>query len=678
MVEILAPAGGEEQLTAAVRCGADAVYLGAGGFNARQSARNFGEGRLAGAVSCAHVRGVKVHVTVNTLVMDRELEALTDTVREIAGAGADAVIVQDLAVNALFRDMCPGLSRHASTQMTVHNLDGAKLAADLGFSRVVLARELTLKEIAHITARCGIETEVFIHGALCMCASGQCFLSSMLGGRSGNRGRCAQPCRLDFHNSERGYALSLKDMSHLRHLKELADAGVSSFKIEGRMKRPEYVAAAVTAARAALNGEAWDEESLRAVFSRSGFTDGYLTGRRDVSMFGRREQEDAAAAGAVLGRLASLYRAERRNVPVDMGFSLSPGLSTLTVQCDGQALSVTGPAPDAAVNRPLDGESAKRSLEKTGGTPYYLREFTADIAPGLTLPASALNGLRREALDGLTELRGRARAIPVRETPAVCRPVPHAAPLRPALRGRFEKAEQICCVEDLEAVALPLAQVERHPEVVEKLGDKLTVELPSLFFDREKGDLSGRLAGIYALGVKNVLCENLYAIRAAAGYGFVLHGGAGLNVFNTPALDELGKLGLRDAVVSFELSMDRIAALGGALPRGIIAYGYLPLMRFRACPVKKRAGCGDCPGFGELTDRRGVRFRVMCSGRQYGTLLNSVPLHIADRPVPPVDFETLWFTFETAGQVRAVVEQYKNGLPFSGARTGGLYFRQVQ
>ena len=254
MVEILAPAGGEEQLTAAVRCGADVVYLGAGDFNARQGAENFGGGKLAQAVSFCHVRGVKTHVTLNTLVMDAESQALEDTVREIAASGADAVIVQDLGVNDLLRRRVPGLPRHASTQMTVHNLDGAKLAADLGFSRVVLARELTLREIETIAAGCGIETEVFIHGALCMCMSGQCYLSSMLGGRSGNRGRCAQPCRLNFRNGRREYALSLKDMSHIKHVKELADAGVASFKIEGRLKRPEYVAAAVTAVRAAPRG----------------------------------------------------------------------------------------------------------------------------------------------------------------------------------------------------------------------------------------------------------------------------------------------------------------------------------------------------------------------------------------------------------------------------------------
>ena len=296
MVEVLAPAGGREQLIAAARCGADAVYLGAGGFNARQSAENFGGGRLSEAVSYCHVRGIKTHVTVNTLVMDSELPMLDDTIDEIARAGADAVIIQDLGVAARFRERTPDIARHASTQMTIHNLDGAKLAADLGFSRVVLARELTLKEIEYITARCGIETEVFIHGALCMCASGQCYLSSMLGGRSGNRGCCAQPCRLDFNNGERGHALSLKDMSHIKYVKALSEAGVASFKIEGRMKRPEYVAAAVTAVRDA-EGRILPERFYRRVYNGK-------AGRHHVRLSGKggrhRRPRGAGKAGGAL------------------------------------------------------------------------------------------------------------------------------------------------------------------------------------------------------------------------------------------------------------------------------------------------------------------------------------------------------------------------------------------
>ena len=324
-MEILAPAGGKEQLIAAVYSGADAVYLGTKGFNARRKADNFGEDELKKAVAWCHGRGVRVHVTVNTLVTDGELPALYETVREVAGSGADAVILQDLAAAALFRAHVPDLPRHASTQMSIHNAEGALLAKELGFSRVILARELSLSEIRKIREKVDIELECFVHGALCMGVSGQCLLSAFLGERSGNRGLCAQPCRLDFRAGERSYALSLKDACLIPYCRELAEAGVTSLKIEGRLRRPEYVAAAVDACRKSLAGEEPDLTDLEKVFSRSGFTDGYLRGKRDLSMFGRRTEEDKADSAAVLGRLSGLYRREMSRVEVDMDLKLKPG-----------------------------------------------------------------------------------------------------------------------------------------------------------------------------------------------------------------------------------------------------------------------------------------------------------------------------------------------------------------
>ncbi len=676
MCEILAPAGGREQLMAAARCGADAVYLGAGGFNARQNAENFGGGRLAEAVSYCRERGVKVHVTVNTLVTDEELPELEGTLREVAESGADAVIIQDLAVLRRFRDRCPGIARHASTQMTVHDLDGAKLAADLGFSRVVLSRELTLREIELISAKCGIETEVFIHGALCMSMSGACYLSAMLGGRSGNRGWCAQPCRLNFRNSEREYALSLKDMSHISHIGELRDAGVASFKIEGRMKRPEYVAAAVTACRAALNGESYDAETLRAVFSRSGFTDGYLTGRRDTSMFGVRDREDVAATAKVLGDLRELYRAERRSVPVDLSFRADSESSELTLRCGEESVKVAGPVPEAARNRPLDGETARRSLERTGGTPYYLREFTADIAPGVTLPAAALNAMRREGLEGLSALRRRARPWEVREDAS--KPLPPHSPATAELRGRFERLEQLPKRPNLHRVILPLEEIERDTSLIERFGGRLICELPALNFDGDGNDLERRLERLLDLGLQDAAAENIYGVELGRRLGLNLHGGAGLNIMNSESLDEYAALGLADATVSFELTMAGISRLRGELPRGLIAYGRLPLMRFRTCPIKRRRGCGDCPGAGELRDRRGVAFHVLCHGRHFGTLLNSLPLDISGKSAAEVDFLTLYFTTETAAEAGEIIERFRTGGQPQGERTGGLYYRGVK
>ncbi len=346
---ILAPAGGFAAVTAAVRCGADAVYLGAKNFNARRNAENFDDFALPETVKFCHERGTKVFVTVNTLVTDGEMDALIEEADAIAETGADAVILQDPAVMRLFRDRYPALPRHASTQTAVHDLDGALYLQDLGCETIVLARELTLSEMEKIASRLTTAgAEAFVHGAHCMSVSGACYLSAMLGGRSGNRGLCAQPCRLDWRCGRGDHVLSLKDMSLLRHAQEMADAGITTFKIEGRMKRPEYVAAVVTACREALTGETYDEDTLRAVFSRSGFTDGYLTGKRDKTMFGYRTKDDVQSADKVLKSLAALYEKETPRVGVSMAFSLTETESALTVSDGENACTVTGDAPEKA------------------------------------------------------------------------------------------------------------------------------------------------------------------------------------------------------------------------------------------------------------------------------------------------------------------------------------------
>ena len=397
--EILAPAGGEAQLRAAVTCGADAVYLGLRGFNARAGAENFAESTLAQTVGWCHARGVRVYVTLNTLITDRELPRWLQSLDAVAAAGADGVIVQDLGLAGVIRRRYPTLPLHASTQMSVHNLAGARQLEQLGFDWVVLARELTAAEIGAICSGTSLQCEVFVHGALCMSVSGQCYLSSMLGERSGNRGRCAQPCRLNFQSHGRSHALSLKDLTLTDRLRELESLGVASFKIEGRLKRPEYVAAAVTACRDSLEGRTPDLETLRSVFSRGGFTDGYYTGRRDLSMFGVRSREDTAATAEVLGRLAALTRNEVGHLPVDMALTLSPHAPASLCVTDGvHRITVTGEIPQKAISRATDEILARRALEKCGGTPFYLQRLECRIAPGLMLPLSALNRLRAAAL----------------------------------------------------------------------------------------------------------------------------------------------------------------------------------------------------------------------------------------------------------------------------------------
>lgn len=396
---MLAPVGGEEQLKAAVRCGANAVYFGLQNFNARRNADNFNSDNLEQTIKYCHDREVKVYITVNTLIQDKELSEMKKAVDKAIAAKADGLIVQDLAVFNYAKGKIP---LAASTQMAIHNIAGAKLAKEMGFSRVVLARELSLEEIKNICDNVDIDVECFVHGAHCMSVSGNCYLSSMIGGRSGNRGLCAQPCRLDWACNDRDHCLSLKDLSYVKHIQNLVQAGVASFKIEGRMKRPEYVAASVTAVKNALENKPFDMEVLRAVFSRQGFTDGYLQGKRDKDMFGYRTKDDVVAATDVLKDLAKLYENETYFRDVDMKFVLKDGQPAILFASSGnRKAKVTGAVPEKAIKVSLDEAHVRKSLEKTGGTVYKLNNLICEIEDGLMLSASELNKMRRDALDAL-------------------------------------------------------------------------------------------------------------------------------------------------------------------------------------------------------------------------------------------------------------------------------------
>lgn len=673
--EILAPAGGEEQLLAAVRCGANAVYLGGRQFNARRNAANFAETDLSRAVSYCHARNVKVYVTVNTLVLDSEREALEAEADQIAAAGADAVIIQDLAVLRLFANRYPSLKRYASTQTAAHNVDGARFLQDVGFDSIVLARELSLPEMEQICSVVPLKMEAFIHGAHCMSVSGACYLSAMLGGRSGNRGLCAQPCRLDWACGESRFALSLKDMSLIAHVREMADAGINSFKIEGRMKRPEYVAAATTACRKALAGEPYDADSLRAVFARSGFTDGYLTGTRGADMFGHRTKNDVTDAADVLKPLAALYRNEAPLVPVDCFFSLDAQASALVV-CDVEReIQVSGGAPEPAVRHALDEATARKHLEKTGGTPFFVRHFSAELTKGYTLSAAALNELRRRALDTLLELRGQTAAH-ARLPYAIPAPVPYASPReQPALWARFYREKQIPADARFERILLPADQITE--DTIARYGERLIAQLPALLFPEDEGAFDARLGRLAARGLPAVWANNVYGISLGKRLGLAVHGGFGLNATNTEALFAYEAQGLSTIAVSIELHMAKIKALGGSLPRGVVSYGNAPLMQVRNCPVRAAIGCGSCNGAGELVDRKRVKFPVECDEMRSATLLNSVPLDLAERNLSGLDYQLLYFTRENVEEVAAVTARFCSAQKTDQPHTSGLYYRTL-
>lgn len=675
-IEILAPVGGSEQLLAAVRCGADAVYLGTQSFNARRNAKNFDSQALYEAVAYCHIRGVKVYVTLNTLVFDFEIPELDKQIKEIARSGADAIIVQDMAVMSRVKAICPHIMLHASTQMAIHNISGAEILKKLGFGRVILARELSLDEIRIITQSIDIETECFIHGSLCMSVSGMCYLSLMLGGRSGNRGLCAQPCRLNSNAYGREYALSLKDLSFIEEIKKLHAAGVSSFKIEGRMKRPEYVAAAVTACKNALEGKAVDCEKLQAVFSRSGFTKGYLTARRGSEMFGIRSKEDVTSAGSVLKEFGRLYDKEKSVIPIRARLQIRKDRSAeLIVTAKGKSALVFGDKPQEKNGKTLLREDALRFLSKTGGTAFFLEKADIEIDEGLTMSSAQINSLRRNALSRLEkELTMSNRAvieaplplISVREFPRV-----------PKIRLRVEKISQLPEGITAEYIYVPINELLKSPEKSKALCEKVIAELPVLIYPESEQKVLSCLSRLRQLGIKHAATGNLGAIQLIKKSGLSVHGQFGLNVVNSLSLAFYEDMGLSDLEVSFETQFKRIKRLGGHLKRGYIGYGYLPLMQFRVCPVKPSLGCLKCSGKAEISDSRNVKFTLLCRQKEYMTLLNSVPLYTADKEDCVADFVTLYFTVEDKDRVREVYDMFRKREDFDAERTRGLYFREI-
>ncbi|MGN0975408.1 MAG: U32 family peptidase [Gemmiger sp.] len=685
--EILAPAGNEEMLGAAVLSGADAVYLGLTGFNARRSAGNFTPDALKKAVCFCHARNVRVHVTLNTLLFGSELNDMAAAVRAVAEAGADAVIADDLATAALVRRIAPDLALHASTQMSVHTAAGARQLAAMGFSRVILARELTLEEIAAITAACPVETEVFVHGAMCMSMSGQCMMSAFLGGRSGNRGACAGPCRLPFDANtlpagKPGTAchLSLKDMDLIGHLPELAAAGVASVKIEGRLRTPEYAASAVAACRAAREGQPYNEALLRDIFSRSGFSDAYLTGRTGREMFGVRTEADAAATRAAAPRARELYRREMSRVPVRFTLTLTGEGAKLCVEdADGnraaayytEELSPARSDPDAALHR---------SLEKTGGTPFLAADCRIESEGGpWFLPASGVNDLRRRCLTSLLEKRSAPHPLRICPPPAsLTADFPLRAPLpaQKPLAVRCERYEQFPAgrAGSVRYLILPVAEAEKVPA---PLRVRTLLELPRAMFGALEQRTAGAMASCAGQGFAGFVANNPAHLKLAEGLSLPLYGGLGLNVTNPLAAREYALLGLAGMLIHPETPVAAMRAVAPGVPTAALCYGHIPLMLTRACPLHNVHGCAGCSRQGALRDRKGRDFPVRCA-RGMRTVFNPVPLYMGDRLAElPVDLTVAAFTLESAAETDRVVGLLLEQLPFDGEFTRGLYYKTV-
>lgn len=674
--EILAPAGSPETLSAALRSGADAVYVGGKKFSARNSAANFSDEELAEASRLCHSYGAKLYLAVNTIISDAEAVGFCDHVKLAASVGVDGYIVQDWGAAEIIRKAVPDAVIHASTQMSVHTAAAARLLKELGWARVVPARELDRSVLERI-CREDIETEVFVHGALCMSVSGQCYMSAMIGSRSANRGCCGQACRLPFSavgNKNRA-ALSLKDLSLLEQAAELKATGVDSLKIEGRMKRPEYVASAVRELKRALGGEVPDMQLLKGIFSRSGFTDGYFTGER-TDMFGTREKEDVTAARGLIPKIHELYRFQRQVHTIDIHAVARAGAPiSVTAVCGDISAEVKGEAPDAAQNRPTDISAFEKHLSKLGDTVFRLGKFTAEIDDGLFVPAGRLNELRRDLTAKLTELMIK-RNTPVYTVTDYSPELPEES--APRRTGPVLPLRTMCRTAGQAVAAAGTSQFVIVPDMLineELLGSipaSKIIASPPRFIADEDGT-AARLRNIKKLGVTRLLCHTPDSIAIGKELGFRLHGSFTLNIYNSCSAAFMKELGLEDVVFSVEARLGELNSVRADIPVGAVVCGRLPLMLTRNCPIKNEVGCKGCTGC--LTDRTGRKLPVVCT-KDHAEILNSDVLYMLDRTeeMQGADFGVVILSDENAAQTRSILA----GQRPDGKLTRGLYYRGIE
>ncbi len=679
MPEILAPAGSYASLVAALRCGADAVYGGVATFSARQSAENFTLESLSEATNLCHLYGAKFYLTVNTLLLDREIDAFSRVILTAANAHVDAFIIQDISAIDIIHTLAPNIPLHASTQMTLHTPMGVEWAKKHHISRVVTARELTREEIATL-CKGSLPIEVFVHGALCMCVSGQCSLSAIIGGRSANRGRCAQCCRLPFtaRNNPNDHALSLKDLSLVRYVRELTDMNVASLKIEGRCKRPEYVAAATRALVAARNGESPDMDTLSHVFSRSGFTDGYYTGKRQ-NMFGIREKEDVLATKSVLGDIAKTYQKPPHFIPITFHAIADIYKPFVLTACDndGNTATIMGDNVQTATARPLTKENLRASLNKLGDTLYFLRDFTCDIAENAYLPVASINAARRACIDALNAKRIATNtpyytvsSLPVRKTDTIIRPTINKPTYRLFLSTWENDAPTLLQNPRVDALILPLAEYSTIPQKYRN-----SIILAPARFTTDEGRLERELAEAITLGFHRLWCENLSHIMLGKKLGFTLHGGIGLNVYNNITACALARDGVRDITISPELTLTAVRGCT-SLPVTLYAYGNQPVMTMRTCPIRDNVSCRNCPH--TLTDRTRRHFPITCDRDGVITLYNALPTYMADKQNEMQFASYLLLDCTHAPDRLSILTAYENNTPPHGDYTRALYFRGVK
>ena len=652
--ELLCPAGSPEALDAAIEGGADAVYLGGTTFNARMNAHNFGGDALRSAVLRAHSYGVKVYLTLNTLVGDREISAALVAAEEAANAGVDALIVADFGVAAALHRTFPTLELHASTQASSHNSLSAQKLKEIGFSRIVIARETPAADLFETVKNSPLEIEMFIHGALCVSHSGQCLFSSLVGGRSGNRGECAQPCRLPFACKKGGcsYPLSLKDLSLAEHVPALIESGVASLKIEGRMKAPEYVRDTTRIWRRLLDERraATPDEmrELASIFSRGGFTDGYYREEIDVKMLGVRSEDDKSAS-----RTLTPFVGITRKVPLDFAVRMKENEPiTLTVSDKSRQICVTGDVPQAALTAPLSAEHLERNLSKLGGTPYSVGSFIVEMDDRLMLPVSRLNDLRRRAI-AVWDAEFAPKTI--EKAPYVMQKSQHVC--QKTRSARFYTPEQItpAARDFFDRIYLPLGKES------EEVGG---VVLPPVIFERDLQRVAKMLTTAAAKGARYALVGNLGHIEIVKQAGLIPVGDFRFNVTNCETVRVLEDMGISSVILSPELSLPQARDIKG--DTSLIVYGRIPLMTVEKCVIREVSDCDTCDkNAAILTDRRGVRFPVLREWEHRNVIYNSLPTSMSDRQdqllKAGIIAEHFLFSTETPDEVDEIIRLWKKG-----------------
>jgi len=664
--ELLCPAGNYEALLAAVEGGADAVYIGYKRFGARAFAENFDLDGVKRAALYCHLNGVKLYVTLNTLLSDTELLEAVDLAEQLASSGVDALIVSDLGLISEIRSRGIDIELHASTQLSVHNSTGADAAARLGCKRVVLARELSLENIKKTTELCAPETEVFLHGALCVSHSGQCLFSSLVGGRSGNRGECAQPCRLPYNNGK--YPLSLKDLSLASHITSLIDSGVASLKIEGRMKSPDYVYTVTKIYRRLLDEgrNATDTEiaTLAKAFSRGGFTDGYLRGSLE-KMTGVRSDGDKALTKELGERV---FRERLTEVVAECEIRLDkPSVLTLSLKNGKQRVTVTGDAAQIARSAPLTTEAVKVRLAKLGGTLFSLdtEDISLTLDEGVNLSPGSVNALRRAALEALSE--SFSPSVPLGDTRGTLevlakdvrreQPFESALFLLPKLYLEL-KAERL--TDRFKTVFLPLFSLDGIKEEDMPNG----VYLPPVITECEIPTVREALAKAKEKGIMYALVGNIGHIQLAQEAGLELFGDFRLNITNSFARHTAERLGIRTGLLSAELTLSELRRVGG----GTVVYGRIPLMLTERCFIKDSFGCDKC-GKAALTDRKGAKFPMIREWGHRNIILNSVVTYMGDRQGElssnGVSVRHFIFSNEAPAEAAEAIRSYFSGSPLS-------------